>query len=557
MKPLAILATALAFAASANASSADDWAKRSIYQVITDRYARPVDSTDNCNVTKYCGGTWSGLVNRLDYIQEMGFTAVQISPIQENLPEDTIYGEAFHGYWPQNLYELNAHFGTANDLNHLVSELHKRDMYLMVDVVANEFAYNVGGTNMTSANSTLIDYSVFVPFNQSSDFTPYCPIVDWSNQTEYTNCWLGYQGVATPRIKTTEPTIAATLNQWIADLVSTYNIDGIRIDGAKQIEPNFFPNFTNSASVYAMGEVYDGDAEFLCGYQNLTSGLENYALYGKIIDAFTAGKMADLVSMVGAMRQACQSPQYLANFIENQDNPRFATLTQDIALAKNALAFTILSDGIPKMYYGQEQHLPGNYSPYNRQALWPTQYNTSTDLYNLTATLNKLRNHAISINDHYVTNWSSILYTDGSTYATRKGPNGAQIVAVLSNQGLQGGDYTLQVPGVADPGMNLTEVTLCNSTVVAGENGTITVPMGQGQPRVYYPTFNLNGSGLCGFSSSSSFSPSSKGSSGSSNTTSSGTPAASSSLSQGAGPTVKASTWLGLSILILSGLFML
>jgi alpha-amylase len=209
------------------------------------------------------------------------------------------------------------------------------------------------------------------------------------------------------------------------------------------------------------------------------------------------------------------------------------------------------------MYYGQEQHLPGNYSPYNRQALWPTQYNKSTDLYNLTATLNKLRNHAISINDHYVTNWSSILYTDGSTYATRKGPNGAQIVAVLSNQGLQGGDYTLQIPGVADPGMNLTEVTLCNSTVVAGENGTITVPMGRGQPRVYYPTFNLNGSGLCGFSSSSSFSPSSKGSSGSSNTTSSGTPAASSSLPQGAGPTVKTSAWLGLSILILSGLFML
>lgn len=211
------------------------------------------------------------------------------------------------------------------------------------------------------------------------------------------------------------------------------------------------------------------------------------------------------------------------------------------------------------MYYGQEQHLPGNYSPYNRQALWPTQYDTSTELYSLTATLNKLRNHAISIDDHYVTNWSSILYTDGSTYATRKGPNGAQIVAILSNQGLQGGDYTLQVPGVADPGMNLTEVTLCNSTVVAGENGTITVPMGQGQPRVYYPTFNLNGSGLCGFSTSasSSFSPSSKVSSGSSNSTSSGAPAATSSLPQGASTTVKISTWLGLSILVLSGLFTL
>ncbi|EED16254.1 alpha-amylase, putative [Talaromyces stipitatus ATCC 10500] len=550
MRSLALSTVAVALAATADAASADDWAKRSIYQVITDRYARKTDSTDNCNITKYCGGTWSGLANKLDYIQDMGFTAVQISPLQENLPEDTIYGEAFHGYWPQNFYELNAHFGTVDDLKHLVSELHRRDMYLMVDVVANELAYSIGATNMTAVNSSaIIDYSVFAPFNQSSDFTPYCPIVDWSNQTEFTNCWLGYEGVATPRIKTSDPAIAVTLDQWIADLVGMYEIDGIRIDGAKQIESTFFSNFTKSAGVYTMGEVYDGDAEFMCSYQNLTSGLENYALFPKVINAFTAGKMEDLVSMIATMRQACNSPQYLANFVENQDNPRFASLTQDIALAKNALAFTILSDGIPKIYYGQEQHLPGNYSPYNRQDLWSTQYDTSTELYNLTVTLNKLRNHAISIDDHYVTNWSSLLYTDGSTYVARKGPNGAQIVAVLSNQGLQGGDYTLQIPGVADPGMNLTEVTMCNSTVTAEENGTITVPMGQGQPRVYFPTSNLNGSGLCDFSSSSS---SSTGSSDNSNSTSSDVPAATSSLPLGNGTSIHVSGWTMLLFAIVS-----
>lgn len=330
MKPFLLLTGAVAFAAGAHAASADDWAKRSIYQVVTDRYARLNDSTTNCNITKYCGGTWSGLVNKLDYIQDMGFTAVQISPIQENLPQDTIYGEAFHGYWPQNLYELNANFGTADDLKNLVAELHKRNMYLMVDVVANELAYSIGDVNMSS--STPIDYSAFTPFNQSSDFKPFCPIVDWSNQTEYTNCWLGSEGVATPRIKTSDPTIAATLDKWIGDLVSTYGIDGIRVDGAKQIESSFFPNFTKSASVYAMGEVYDGDAKLLCSYQNLTSGLENYALYSTIIDAFTAGKIEELVTTVGTIREACQSPHYLANFIENQDNPRFASLTQDMAV---------------------------------------------------------------------------------------------------------------------------------------------------------------------------------------------------------------------------------
>jgi alpha-amylase len=314
----------------ADAATADDWAKRSIYQVVTDRYARSANFDASCNITRYCGGDWAGLVSKLDYIQDMGFTAVQISPVQENLSQDTIYGEAYHGYWPQNLYELNAHFGTENDLKNLTAELHKRGMYLLLDVVTNELAIDIGDGNMTA--TTPIDYSMFVPFNSSSDFDAYCPIVDWTNQSEFTTCWLSSEGVATPRIKTTDPAIASTLDHWIADLVSTFNIDGIRIDGAKQIETSFFPSFVGNASVYTMGEVLEGDAGFICNYQSLIGGLENYPLYYQIIAAFTAGQMSKLVSVMQSVRAACKSPQYLANFIENQDNPRFASIVPDMAV---------------------------------------------------------------------------------------------------------------------------------------------------------------------------------------------------------------------------------
>jgi Glycosidases len=184
------------------ATSNDEWAQRSIYQVVVDRFARSSDFNAPCNITNYCGGNWAGLVDKLDYIQGMGFTAVQISPINKNLNQTTIYGQAFHGYWPQNLYELNEHFGSESDFKNLVSELHKRDMYILVDVVANEMAYDIGAGNMTS--STPIDYSVFYPFNKEEDYTSYCPIINWNNATEYQTCWLGYTGVATPRIKTTD-----------------------------------------------------------------------------------------------------------------------------------------------------------------------------------------------------------------------------------------------------------------------------------------------------------------------------------------------------------------
>jgi alpha-amylase len=46
---------------------------------------------------KYCGGSWSGIMNHLDYIQSMGFDAVWISPISANLEGTTSQGEAFHG----------------------------------------------------------------------------------------------------------------------------------------------------------------------------------------------------------------------------------------------------------------------------------------------------------------------------------------------------------------------------------------------------------------------------------------------------------------------------
>lgn len=484
----------------AHAATNDEWASRSIYQVITDRFARSDNSDAACNITNYCGGTWAGIVDKLDYIQDMGFTAIQISPVSENLDQTTAYGQAFHGYWVQNLYALNSNFGTEADLKNLSAELHKRDMYLLVDVVAYEMAYSIGDINMTS--TTPIDYSVFYPFNNADYYHSYCPIDDWDNVTDYQNCWLGYEIVATPDLATENSTVSGMLGDWIKELVSNYSLDGIRIDGAKQINYDFFQPFIEESGVYAMAEVDDGDAGFTCNYQNMTGGLENYPVYYQILAAFTAGEMSELVSMISSVREACPSPRYMANFIENQDNERFASYTDDMALAKNALAFTILADGIPKMYYGQEQHLTGNYSPYNRQALWSTDYDTTVPLYTLTATLNKLRNHAISVDSSYVTSVSSILYTDDSTYAARKGPNGVQIVAVLSNQGTGGGDYELSVPLAADVGTNMTEVLGC-TTVLAGTNGTIVVDMGEGVPKVFFPTFNMNGSGLCGYAADS------------------------------------------------------
>jgi alpha-amylase len=74
-----------------------------------------------------------------------------------------------------------------------------------------------------------------------------------------------------------------------------------------------------------------------------------------------------------------------------------------MALAKNAAAFIILSDGIPIIYAGQEQHYSGGADPANREAVWLSGYSSTSELYKLIATANAIRNYAISKDPGYVT----------------------------------------------------------------------------------------------------------------------------------------------------------
>ena len=89
---------------------------------------------------------------------------IWISPVVYNLVGDSPDGEAYHGYWAQNIYEVNSNFGTAADLVALSDALHDAGMYLMVDIVTNHMGY-LGCGNC-------VDYSVFNPFDSVRPLLP-------------------------------------------------------------------------------------------------------------------------------------------------------------------------------------------------------------------------------------------------------------------------------------------------------------------------------------------------------------------------------------------------
>ena len=124
-----------ALATMAAGAGTDEWKQRSVYQLLTDRFAKDRAGGGACgDLRNYCGGTWKGVQENLDYIAGMGFDAIWISPVVDNLDP------GYHGYWARNWEKTNAHFGSDDDLKNLVRAAHGKGMYVMVDVVANHVA---------------------------------------------------------------------------------------------------------------------------------------------------------------------------------------------------------------------------------------------------------------------------------------------------------------------------------------------------------------------------------------------------------------------------------
>ncbi|ORY77381.1 glycoside hydrolase superfamily [Protomyces lactucae-debilis] len=455
---------------------ANEWKSRSIYQIVTDRFA-PSTAEDEarlgpCNPGylqgQICGGTWQGIIRKLDYIQGMGFDAIWISPITKNIEDQTDYGYAYHGYWPEDLYSINPHFGTPDDLFALSSALHARGMALMVDVVVQHMG-----------SPAQIDLTRYTPFNDPSHYHSKQFITDYTNQTLVEQGWLGNGQVPLPDLNTENPVVIDTLNAWIASLVQRFKIDGLRLDTVKHVRADFWPGFIQASGVFGLGEVLSGDPDYLAHYQPYTGGLIDYATYYPLLRAFgPLGDMAELGQLLApSYRTKFRDTQLLATFMENHDNPRFPNTSKDPVIVKNALAYTILSDGIPMIYYGQEQGFSGLVDPACREPMWPSGWK-QTDLYKHISLLNKARKAAWSVG--FGQNLALGVYLDRNILVTQKGP----MLLVISNAGSAAAKKTITFPTKLANGTLMVDI-FSGKCITVGKSTTSTTVSGDVQ--VYLP----------------------------------------------------------------------
>ncbi|KAL0947268.1 hypothetical protein HGRIS_013390 [Hohenbuehelia grisea] len=458
--------------------------------LITDRFAIPEGADPTAcdpGKTTWCGGTWKTIMDNLDYVQNAGFTAIWISPVNQNYQGPrTPYGDPYHGYWIQDNTQLNEKFGTAEDLKALSDEVHRRGMYLMVDVVVN----NVMATSRNP------DYSKYM-FKDSSLYHPYCPI-QWGNSSSEQECWFGDDKVPLPDLDTRNPTVVKTYDDWIFKLVKEYNIDGLRIDAAKHVNKDFWPGFCKAAGVFCIGEVFGGDdiapiAEWQ-GPDALDSVL-NFPQYAALKSAFTIPGPQNISAIADVLERSPKmyhDTTVLGNFLENQDLPRWHNLSVDPQSMYNAMTLGFMSDGIPIVYYGQEQGFAGNGDPWNREPLWPSKYE-KTPAYQLMASLNQLRNFLVNRTD-WTTQPTTVLTQSSVGIAIMKG----DIISVLTNVGSppHNGSISLQSPWQS--GTAMLNVLTCRQWAV-GANGWLDVEYTKGGvPVVLVPEMMLRDSNICG-----------------------------------------------------------
>lgn len=186
----------------------NDWIdKEIIYQVFVDRFAGFKEVKENGN--HFIGGNIRGVIERLDYLQNMGITTIWLSPICRTAN--------YHGYHISDFMKMDERFGTIEDLAELIELVHKRGMKIIADFVPNHC-------------------SMEHPYFQQALNDPNSKYRDWFffNKKNQYKCFLKYKEL--PKLNLDNPGARKHLID-AARFWCAYGFDGLRIDHA--VGPSF------------------------------------------------------------------------------------------------------------------------------------------------------------------------------------------------------------------------------------------------------------------------------------------------------------------------------
>ena len=410
---------------------------------------------------KYWGGNLQGVIDRIDYLHQLGVTAVWLSPLFEQVDDMQFDRAPMHGYWTKDFKRINPRFLRQGDssslhvsatLRDLVHALHAAGIKLILDVVCNHSSPDINGSKgvVYDDGQLLADYH-----DDCNGFYHHNPeITDWHDEYQLINhemCGLATFNEQNPVFRSY---IKSAISAWL-----DVGVDALRVDTLKHMPIWFWQEFTtdikrHKPDVFLFGEYgfskpwearsvrYANDSGMSILDFGLCDGIR-FALSGREPGGFHL--VEDVLSWDHVYRRANE----LVTFIDNHDMPRFLSIVADERKLSLALVLLMTLRGVPCLFYGTEQGLHndtnGGEDPYNRPMM--DCWDQTSNLYQLVGRLAKLRrqNPSLTMGSHQQRYLTQDVYAYSRHYRNghvlvviNQGPDTA---ITLSRCGLPDGRY--------------------------------------------------------------------------------------------------------------------
>jgi neopullulanase len=356
-----------------------------IYLIMTDRFSDG-DPANNVNVDKsnpraWHGGDFRGVLNHLDYLKELGITAIWLTPWYDNTDEITNCDKpwcpmaSYHGYGATDYYGVENHFGTLAELKELIGKANAMGIKVVQDQVAN----HVGYKHAWIKNPPLENW--FPPFTQNK-FNNSTILSPNASQADVDNMLKGWFDFTLPDLNQEEPEVAKYEIQNALWWIGTTGISGIRQDTI-QYMPRWFIRDLNLAiqkqypKFYMVGEVFEEDSAQTAFFQGGKTGWDgidtklpsvfDFKLWRTSLEVFTGKKPMRALRDVQKYDGLYGDINRVTVMTNNHDTKRFMSLEGATKEgAKLHTAFILATRGIPQLYYGEEVAMLGGDDPFNR-----------------------------------------------------------------------------------------------------------------------------------------------------------------------------------------------
>jgi cyclomaltodextrinase len=346
------------------------WVQDSVfYQIFPDRFANGDPSNDPVNVQTwgsppttwgFQGGDIRGVIQHLDYLQDLGVTAIYLNPIFQ--------ATSNHRYNTTDYFKIDPKLGDMHDFQQLLTSVHDRGMRIILDGVFNHCGRG------------------FFAFNDLLENEEHSPYLDWFHVHKFplhaygdgtAQNYLGWWNLkGLPKFNTNNPEVRKYL-LGVAAFWIEQGCDGWRLDVPNEIDDDSFwaefESVVKSANpdAYLVGEIWDVNPRWV--NPGHFDGLMNYPFRLALLDLLNGGAeaTAEFSSRLTGILNAYPFENNLAHLltIGTHDTERIKTiLGRSAAKARLAMLLQFTCPGAPCIYYGDEIGLEGGKDPASRAA---------------------------------------------------------------------------------------------------------------------------------------------------------------------------------------------